>query len=58
MDLVSASCNISSLRDFEVTEDDRMELPALLSGPADHRVFIASVLSSRVNFTKEEAIPS
>jgi hypothetical protein len=33
MDLVSAFCNISSLRDVELTEDDRMELSALLSGP-------------------------
>jgi Ulp1 family protease len=40
MDLVSASCNISSLRDVELTEDDRMELSALLSGPADQEVLI------------------
>ena len=40
MDLVSASCNISSLRDVELTEDNRMELSALLSGPADHEVLI------------------
>ena len=40
MDLVSATCNISSLRDVELTEDDRMELSALLSGLADHEVLI------------------
>ena len=40
MDLVPASCNISSLRDIELTEDDRIELSALLSGPADHEVLI------------------
>ena len=40
MDLVSASCNIFSLRDVELTEDDRMELSALLSGPADQEVLI------------------
>ncbi len=40
MDLVPASCNISSLRDVELTEDDRMELSALLSGPADDEVLI------------------
>ena len=40
MDLVSASCNISSLRDVELTEDDRMGLSALLSGPADQEVLI------------------
>jgi Ulp1 family protease len=40
MDLVSASCNISSLRDVELTEDDRMELSALLSGYTDHEVLI------------------
>ena len=40
MGLVSASCNISSLRDVELTEDDRMELSALLSGPADQEVLI------------------
>ena len=39
-DLVPASCNISSLRDVELTEDDRMGLSALLSGPADHEVLI------------------
>jgi Ulp1 family protease len=40
MDLVSASCNISSLRDVELTEDDRMGLSALLSGHADQEVLI------------------
>jgi sentrin-specific protease 1 len=40
MDLVSASCNILSLRDVELTEDDRMEFSLLPSGPADHEVVI------------------
>ena len=40
MDLVSASCNISSLRDVELTEDDRMKLSAFLSGPADDEILI------------------
>ncbi len=40
MDPVSASCNILSLRDVELTEDDRMKLSAFLSGPADDEVLI------------------
>ena len=51
MDLDSASCNISSLRDVELAEDDRMELSALLSGPAGHEVLIDKL---QINMTRKK----